>query len=51
LINDGNEVDLLYAESIPAMRRYVASLPSIMSQINLIAKVKMLLPQIKKFGS
>jgi len=51
LINNGNEVDLLYAESIPAMRRYVASLPSIMSQINFIAKMKILLPQLKKFGS
>jgi hypothetical protein len=36
LINDGRERARLYAVSTPAMRRYVESLPSIMSQINLM---------------
>jgi len=34
LMSDGKESDRLYAESMPAMHRYVESLPSIMSQIN-----------------
>ena len=38
LISGGKESDRLYAESMPAMHRYVESFPSIMSQINFITK-------------